>query len=209
MPHIMRSLSQHGLSVLQALIDAFFPRKQTLNIPALQTLVSLKKQNGHESLLPYRNESVKQLLAGIKHRKDNDCLSFVATIIAEHIQKRHRLHTKTHCVSAIPATALRKRHAQDDHLARLIDALSRRDPTLMTDNNLLTWNRDVARQNTLSRHDRLRNVSDALSPTRPILTTTTYLIIDDVTTTGATLTEARQALRRAGASSVLTLAIAH
>ena len=38
---------------------------------------------------------------------------------------------------------------------------------------------------------------------------TIYFVIDDITTTGATLTEARRALTANGAHTVITLALAH
>ena len=72
---------------------------------------------------------------------------------------------------------------------------------------LLERTRPVARQTTLSRADRRRNVRGvfraALAPVAP-----TVVVVDDVYTTGATVDAAAVALRRAGAARVVVVTFA-
>jgi len=69
--------------------------------------------------------------------------------------------------------------------------------------------RATAHQSRLSSHDRGRNLAGAFAVHRPRSCRGRHvLLVDDVTTTGATLTAAAQALRDAGAESVVALAAA-
>jgi ComF family protein len=61
----------------------------------------------------------------------------------------------------------------------------------------------------LSRSDRLRNVEKSMEATQRLDPHGVYIVIDDVTTTGATFVEARRALNEAGARKIMCIAIAH
>ena len=74
---------------------------------------------------------------------------------------------------------------------------------------LLRWQRHISRQSTLNKTARQKNVTNALTVQKTLQENATYLIIDDVTTTGSTLTEAKQTLVKNGAKRVLTIALAH
>lgn len=60
-----------------------------------------------------------------------------------------------------------------------------------------------------SRAQRIRQAKKAFGCTQPLDATLTYVIVDDVATTGATVRYAAQALRQAGAQSVAVAVIAH
>ncbi|MBI4067984.1 ComF family protein [Candidatus Kaiserbacteria bacterium] len=66
----------------------------------------------------------------------------------------------------------------------------------------LVRTRETNMQSTLQRAERITNMRGAfsLAPNTPSLRNTTVLLIDDVTTTGATLSEAAEPLREAGAT---------
>ncbi len=68
--------------------------------------------------------------------------------------------------------------------------------------------RDTAAQARLPRTERLTNMKGAFAAGMidPALS---YILVDDVVTTGATLSEAAAVLRAAGASRVLCVALAH
>jgi predicted amidophosphoribosyltransferase len=60
-----------------------------------------------------------------------------------------------------------------------------------------------------SKTARIKNRFGAFTTSGPIDSATLYIVVDDVTTTGATLIDAMRALREAGATNVCALALAH
>ncbi len=77
--------------------------------------------------------------------------------------------------------------------------------------NILEKYRDTKRQAEIKvRKERLSNLKDSFRVTNPsLIKGKNVLLIDDVTTTGATFDEATRALKKSGARSVVRLALAH
>lgn len=77
--------------------------------------------------------------------------------------------------------------------------------------SLLRRIRPTQTQTRLARAERARNVrrAFALAPGAVVSPDLTYLLVDDVFTTGATLNECAQVLRRAGARRLKVLTLAH
>ncbi len=74
---------------------------------------------------------------------------------------------------------------------------------------LLRKVRFTIQQAKCNRAERLVNLQYSMSCTRQLDPTRTYVVIDDVTTTGSTFIEARRALTDAGATSIICVALAH
>lgn len=75
----------------------------------------------------------------------------------------------------------------------------------------LVKHRHTERQvSTGSREERLKNLKDSMRVIHsPAVAGRNIILLDDVTTTGATFAEARRALKEAGAKKILCLAVAH
>jgi predicted amidophosphoribosyltransferase len=97
----------------------------------------------------------------------------------------------------VPSSAAAVRVRGHDHALRLARAAARRLPGAVA-RPLLVPAREVADQAGLGAADRAANLAGALTARRD-LTGLPVVVVDDVVTTGATLTEAARALRRAGA----------
>jgi ComF family protein len=59
-----------------------------------------------------------------------------------------------------------------------------------------------------NRNERYINIRNTMTVTKPIDPIVTYILIDDVTTTGSTFAEAKRALLKAGARTITGIAIA-
>ena len=119
-----------------------------------------------------------------------------------------------YALCTIPATQERREQDGYHHLHSILDSfygtVSKPDLRIQDKRDLLSWTRHVSRQSRLkNRSERLANVSGAMTATEFLPPNTICFVIDDITTTGATLTEARRALTEQGAHTVITLALAH
>jgi ComF family protein len=75
--------------------------------------------------------------------------------------------------------------------------------------NILRKNIKTLPQARLKRNLRLKNVINTMSSNCRLDPKIPYIIIDDVTTTGATFEEATRVMRNAGAKKILHIALAH
>lgn len=86
---------------------------------------------------------------------------------------------------------------------------ARRGGEITLTSHLLERTRDTTSQVSLPREKREQNMRGAFRARNPVSPEVTYLLIDDVLTTGATLQAGIDALRAAGATTIIPLALAH
>ena len=209
---------------LAALLEAAFPKKkhsvaaQKYGVSAITRRIRPTHQRGHLTFLPYRDRAVKHFLYAVKYERHRESIILAADILRnalyEMMQEEEAIHTMRYVLCTVPITSARSARNGYDHLHTILDMLYTHIPdtesALQDKRNLLTWNRPVSRQSALkNRSERYHNVNGAMTVTEQILPNTIYFVIDDVTTTGATLTEARRALAEHNAHTVITLALAH
>jgi ComF family protein len=114
-------------------------------------------------------------------------------------------------VIPIPASASGKKkrgYNQSTLLAKAMIAKTTAPMTLLE--NALIKVRQTTRQSEIKhRDDRLKNLIGAFAIPHHSLKGKVVLLVDDVATTGATIKEARRALRTAGASRIYAITLAH
>lgn len=111
---------------------------------------------------------------------------------------------ETSVLVPIPLAPKRLRERGYNQSEALADALGRRWG-IPVSRRLLTRTRETATQTALTPETRLANVAGAFTPRRRpgVSRDSTYVLVDDVFTTGATLAEAARALEQAGARTIL------
>ena len=200
---------------IRTFIESIFPKKSNsekvrdnkeLIITSADKVIVYRN---HRALLSYRKTNVHHLVHALKYEKDK-LSNEIAVMIFNQYLTRHLPTERKILLCTIPTTLVRKRENRYDHMYKIVDALSK-NSTLQIQNGqeILQWCRQTKRQSTLSKENRIKNMYGAMQATNNLDKKVMYVVIDDVLTTGATLSEAQRALKEGGADTVLTLALAH
>lgn len=209
---------------LAALLEVAFPKKkhsvaaQKQGAEVITRRIRPTHRRGHLTFLPYRDSAVKHFLYAIKYERHRESIILAADIfwnaLYETMQEEEVIHAMRYALCTVPATSERSARDGYNHLHTILDVLYTHTPNTESapadKRNLLTWNRPVSRQSSMKNQpERYRNVNGAMAVTEQIPPNTICFVIDDITTTGSTLTEARRTLTANGAHTVITLALAH
>lgn len=159
-------------------------------------------------LLPYRHPVIRALIIEAKFHRNKLAYVRLAEILEEYIETidrdRAAFSDASIILVPIPLSTGRKRERGYNQVEEVLKHVSRK-----TDLHLLVRTEETLPQTSLSRKERLQNVVGAFDVVGTIDPHTRYVVIDDVTTTGATLHEACETLRDAGATEVYGVALAH
>lgn len=131
---------------------------------------------------------------------------FISEIIAEHLQSEDGQE-----IILVPIPQYKdKLYKRGFNPSAVIASWIQEDLPFSRVENILEKTRATVPQSHLSdRKQRLRNIDGAMKAKYPPDSGKLYVLIDDVTTTGATFLEATRALRSAGSRNVLCIALAH
>lgn len=186
-------------AVLDVSIDAFLARMAPKLTPVTRP--------GTVVLLPFHDASVRSAIHEAKYHGTEHARTLLAASLAEYLcDNDEGFRTPT----IIPLPLGKKRRAErgfnqiEDVIQRAVNDLD-----IAIDTTLLERTRETVSQVSLPRHKREENMRGAFKATRRADPTHTYIVIDDVITTGATLQAAIDALQEAGAAHIIPLALAH
>jgi ComF family protein len=205
--------------IIQSALDIVLPRKDRIVRIDEYTTEDVPVSPGeHEmlgvhivTLLNYRDVVVQDLVKALKYDRSGHAAQLLASALAEYLREEIANHTafSTKPVVLVPVPLHLSRLCERgfNQIERVLHALPEefRNGTLARmDTTSLIRTRATPQQTRLSRADRLKNVHDAFALSTPI--DAHIILIDDVTTTGATLSEAARPLH---GRSVSLLALAH
>jgi ComF family protein len=159
-------------------------------------------------LLPYKHPVIRALIIEAKFHQNHTAYLQLAEILEDYLASVDIDHEAFNDASMIlvpiPLSAGRRKERGYNQVEEVLKHVSRE-----ADLHLLVRTEETLPQTSLSRKQRLQNVVGAFGVVGTIDPHALYFVIDDVTTTGATLHEACETLENAGASTVYGVALAH
>lgn len=221
----MESLRRIFSKLWELASETVFPKsaleKLIETLPAETFLARLPKiryeRGGVEAILPYREPRVRKFIELIKYKGNTEAILLGGQMLEETIlsifSERLPGRENKFVLTGIPASKKRIRERGFDQTGKLCGAIIEAGggEFLEWRPKLLYRKKEVGSQTEIKlRKNRLENMKDVFAVTPgELVVGRTVVVIDDVTTTGATLKEARSALGKAGARKVYCLALAH
>lgn len=157
------------------------------------------------TIFDYNQSLVSKIINTAKSKHAQELIEDFSDYALQKVKIIHPLfHTFT--ISSIPITKSDKRHKGFNHSEIIAQATSRH-LTLPID-NLLQKIKRTKPQKSLNKKDRNYNLKNSLQLRSPKCLPSHVLLVDDVTTTGATFLEASKVLKKAGVMTIWCLALA-
>ncbi len=212
------------IKILQNLTQVFYPHdshclQQIGNAPLNPQ--KLKKQSGNIVVLfDYGNACVRKAVLKLKSKGLAEYSELFANALLSYILTMHadkQLWSKeSFAIAPVPlhkAKVIKRGFNQSELVLKSMEKLAKEyDLNLKFSYRLLRRDKNTKDQKLLNKKERLQNMENAFSARANILTklkTDNIILIDDMVTTGATLSEAKRALRRSGfKGGVILIALA-
>ncbi len=167
------------------------------------------------SVFDYRNPVMKRALWLLKYGRHRHLSDHFGAMLYEYLlddlaERSVMSHFTDPILIPIPITRTRKRTRGFNQAEALARAIARRDPNLIVI-DALEKIRDTTPQAKLkNRAERLGNLAGCFRVIDPSsVQGRNIIVIDDIATTGATISEAKRVLKKAGARKVIGLTVAH
>ncbi len=159
------------------------------------------------ALLPFNNNFVRSAIHEAKYHGSERAFEFLSAVLVKYLREK-TLSARKITFIPLPLGTKRKKERGYNQVEEMLKRVAKELP-IEIDPIFLTRARETVSQVSLPRHEREVNMRNAFKAVRLAETEITYVIIDDVVTTGATLQAAINALRDAGATHIIPLALAH
>ena len=207
-------------SLIQVALDTILPRKErVVRIDAYSIEDIPVSPVEHEilgaeitTLLEYKTQVVQDLVKALKYDRAGGAAKLLSGALAEYLREEianiHAFSAQPIILMPVPLHASRIRERGFNQIEKVLQYLPPefQDGTLSRiDATSLVRTRATPQQTRLSRRERLRNVEGAFEVLYDV-GDAHIILIDDVTTTGATLTEAARPLT---GKNVRLLTLAH
>ncbi len=196
------------MKLARIFLDILFPPRgserivRELSYEELQAYQSpIYVQPNVVALLPYRTREVSALIQEAKFRDNQKAQKLLGNLLANYTWEE-KLHESL--IVPIPLSPERHRSRGYNQIERILTA-----GDIAYESNILVRTRNTAPQTSLGAQERRENLQNAFSVQGVLVPNKTYIVLDDVTTTGATLFSAMEALRSAGAHEVRAITLAH
>ncbi len=200
----------------ELIFDTLFPRKcllcgqQKVSLCALclKKLPRSDENNpGYISLLSYKDKNTRHVLHALKYKGDKKVYDALHDIYLSLLKEKSDSDLQRYIITSIPMRTTAKRTRRVDHVSYIAKKIG--ESLEIPYEKILFWRHDSGSQVKKStRKKRMLEMKGALCATS-IALGKKVIVIDDIATTGATLTEAKRALKNAGAKKVCLAVVAH
>jgi ComF family protein len=220
----LESLRRLCRTVLEGVLDLVFPRSETLRsieemdasaFASAAAPASEEQERWRLSLFSYEDPLVSTAIRELKYRGNRRIAKLWGELVSEAIigemADEALFDAKKFVLVPLPLSPQRERERGFNQCALILSHLSPEARDLCEiRTDILEKIRHTESQTHLKRSDRLTNLAGSFGVRYPETVRGRHVVIlDDVTTTGATFTEARRALLAAGAKKVTCVALAH
>lgn len=211
------------MSVLAKILDFLFPNHETVlraNGVSKEDLADLLPPSISDpdifAVLPYKDKRVRSLIKALKyysHKESAETLAevlygFLAEELSERMLAEHFVDPLMVPMPLHPSRLRKRGFNQSLLLAKKLLAIDKHVGEL-EEKALRRTKHTKTQTRKTSKSERVENVRDAFSANEQLVFERNIVLIDDVTTTGATFHEARKELLNKGARKVLCVAVAH
>lgn len=218
---------KHFHKFTEFVLDFLFPRSlpailiENMKVDEIVRKISKAKDTDWlevKAMFDYRNELTKQAVWEIKYRKNEKilnsfCVLFYEYIIDELVDVAIFNDFKNPILIPIPSSRKRleeRGYNQCDLIAKELARIDGGKNLTLLDNVLEKTKESPSQTSARNRSERLKNLKECFSIKNPEkILGANIILIDDVITTGATMSEAKKTLLRAGARRVICFALAH
>ena len=162
---------------------------------------------GTVALFPFNEAAVRAAIHEAKYHGSEHSFRLLGSALADYLRDTNERPRRSFIVPIpLGKERLKERgfNQAEEVAKRAVQELG-----IKIETELLVRTRETISQISLAREKREENMRGAFIATRRADPTYTYVIIDDVLTTGATLQSAIDALKDAGAEHIVPLALAH
>lgn len=205
------------MKLITYLLDFIFPPRsddtvvRALSEDYLYTLVALTTVStcrpSATALLPFSKKEIRALIHEAKFRENRTAMNLLGSVLNDYLNEIMLEEGFGKTVFIPMPLSPKRRKERGYNQSEEIAKYAKNVQCLSTD--LLLRVRDTAPQTTLSCKARQKNMRGALRATHVLDSSVTYIVFDDVLTTGATMQSAIDALRDAGARHILPIVLSH
>ena len=200
---------------LRYLLDFLFPPRadekavRDLSPDEFVALVSPRlvpeTRPGTVILLSFGDARVRAAIHEAKYHGSAHAFELLAAALAEYLRDADDVGHRKSYIIPVPLGKMRRKERGFNQ----VEEIAKRLGGATVDATLLERTRETVSQVSLQREKREENMRGAFGAAHPADPACTYILIDDVITTGATLQAAIDALQKAGATHIIPLALAH
>jgi ComF family protein len=163
-------------------------------------------------LLPFSDQRVRSAVHEAKYHGSARAFTLLTLALLDYLRDSDDIGTtrlNLVVLVPIPLGKARRKERGFNQTEEVAKRAAKQLGGALVDTTLLARTRETVSQVSLPRHKREENMRGAFGAAHSVDPSRTYVIIDDVLTTGATLQAAVDALRKAGAVHIVPLALAH